>query len=315
MIHVAIIGLGAIGQRLIPAFQQHPDYTIYAVCDVNQQLAEQTATTYNIGTFTNNYQQLLDDTKVDLVYVAVPPKYHHQIVLDTIARGKHILCEKPLANSLEEAQEIHDASRKSSIVHAMNFPLHYSPGSSKFRQLLKENYIGSLRRVELFLRFPEWPRPWQQNDWVGKKEQGGFVLEVGVHYIHQMQTMFGPLSVKHMDLRFPEDPTASENSIIAHLELENGTPVVINGLSQIAGEEEIRFTVYGSEGTLSLVNWAQLEGAKIGDKMNTLPVPNDNDRLLEELAKSIRGEKGNIVTFKEGLEAQEILEQLRKGEE
>lgn len=313
MIHVAIIGLGAIGQRLIPAFQQHKDYRIHAVCDANQQLAEQTATTYDIEVFTTGYQELLEDPKVDLVYVAVPPKFHHQIVLDTIASGKHILCEKPLANSLEEAQEIDTTSSKSSIVHAMNFPLHYSPGSSKLRQLLKENYIGSLRRVELFLRFPEWPRPWQQNDWVGKKEQGGFVLEVGVHYIHQMQKMFGPLSFKLVNLGFPEDPTDSENSIIALLELEDGTPVVINGLSQIAGEEQIRFTLYGSEGTLSLVNWAQLEGAKVGDKLKTIPVSDENDRLLDELAKSIRGEQGNIVTFKEGLQAQEILEQLRKG--
>lgn len=314
MIKVGVIGLGAIGLRLIKGFQEHPELEIAAVCDAMEVRAKETAAELGGIPAYVDHQEMLEKTELELVYVAVPPKFHHAVASDVLAKGIHILCEKPLANSIEEAESLLKLAQKAGVVHAMNFPLNYSAGSKTFEKLIKENYVGKLRRVQLKMHFPEWPRPWQQNAWVTSKEQGGYVLEVGVHFIQQIQKIFGAVEVRDVRLQFPEDPQASENAILAILELSDGTPVFIDGMSQIAGKEEIAFTAYGDEGTLSLLNWGQLEGGKLGEEI--LPMEADaslTDSLVDHLVKAVKGEEATIIDFAAGYEAQIVLENLRKG--
>ena len=90
------------------------------------------------------------------------------------------------------------------------------------------------------MHFPEWPRAWQKNDWVGGREQGGFVLEVGVHFIQQTLKLFGEIHNIQTRLEFPEDPALCETGIIATAELADGTPVLIEGMSGIAGQRTYR---------------------------------------------------------------------------
>jgi predicted dehydrogenase len=314
MIKVGIIGLGAIGQRLIKGFQGHAETEIAAVCDTLEERANEVAAELGgVPAFTN-HKEMLEETNLDLVYVAVPPKFHHTVASDVIQKEIHILCEKPLANSAEEAESLLKQAQDARIVHAMNFPLNYSAGSRTFEKLIKENYVGKLRRVQLKMHFPEWPRPWQQNAWVASKEQGGYVLEVGVHFIQQLQKIFGAVTVKDVRLQFPEDPQASEIGILAIMELADGTPVLIDGMSQIAGKEEIAFTAYGSEGTLSLLNWGQLEGGKLGEEILALQADDSlTDSLIDHLVKAVKGDDATIIDFSAGYDAQVVLEQLRKG--
>lgn len=313
MIHIGIIGLGAIGQRLIKQFIEQDEVTITAVCDRNESLARETSEQLgNVQAYTD-YKQLLANTQVDLVYVAVPPKFHHAIVMDAIHAKKHILCEKPLANSLEEAREMADAAKEARIVHAMNFPLNYGQAATKFAELINDNYIGKLRRLQLSMHFPEWPRAWQKNDWVGGRDHGGFVLEVGVHFIQQTLKLFGELYNIQTRLEFPEDPTLCEKGIIATAELADGTPVLIEGISGQAGKEHIGFTAYGLDGVLTLENWGELRGGKTGDDIKTISLEGVlTPRLIDELLKAVSGEEAELYDFEVGYEAQKVLEELRK---
>lgn len=313
MLHIGIIGLGAIGQRLIRQFAEHPEVKIVAVCDRQESLTKETSETFGgVQTYTD-YKNLIANENVDLVYVAVPPKYHYEIVLDALNAKKHVLCEKPLANSLEEAKEMAQAAKDAGIVHAMNFPLNYGQAANQFSKLIGQNYVGSLRRLQLTMHFPEWPRFWQKNDWVGGREQGGFVLEVGVHFIQQTLKMFGGIKNIQTRLELPADPEKSETGIIATAELEDGTPVLIEGLSGIAGKEHIGYTAFGSEGTLSLDNWGQLRGGKLGEELKEISIADTHPkRLIDELVKATNGEEAELYDFEVGYRAQGVLEQLRK---
>ncbi|MEQ2526761.1 Gfo/Idh/MocA family oxidoreductase [Robertmurraya yapensis] len=313
MIHIGIVGLGAIGQRLIKQFMEHPEVEIVAVCDQFESLAKETAASLGDARAYTAYPSLIADEKVELVYVAVPPKFHHSIVMDVLRAKKHVLCEKPLANSLEEAKEMHEAAKEAGVVHAMNFPLNYGPAATKLTDMIGENYIGKLRRLQLTMHFPQWPRGWQQNDWVGKREQGGFVLEVGVHFIQQTLKIFGDIKNIQTRLELPADSAKSETGIIATAELEDGTPVLIEGLSQVAGEEYIGFTAYGSEGTLSLENWGHLKGGKMGEELKPILAEDVTpNRLIDELVKAVKGEVAELYDFEVGYKAQRVLEELRK---
>lgn len=313
MIHIGIIGLGAIGQRLIKQFTEHKEAAITAVCDRNEAIAREISDQLGDVQAYTDYKQLLADPQVDLVYVAAPPKFHHAIVMDAIQAKKHILCEKPLANSLEEAREMADAATEAGIVHAMNFSLNYGLAASKFAQLIGESYIGKLRRLQLSMHFPEWPRAWQKNDWIGGREQGGFVLEVGVHFIQQTLKLFGELHNIQTRLEFPEDPTLCEKGIIATAELAEGTPVLIDGMSGLAGKEHIGFTAYGTEGVLTLENWGELRGGKTGGDLEPISLEAATyPRLIDELVKAVNGQEADLYDFEVGYQAQKVLEVLRK---
>ena len=313
MIQIGIIGLGAIGQRLIKQFKEHKEVRIIAICDRLESLVTKTAGELSdVHTYTD-YQKLLEDDHVHLVYVAVPPKLHHQIVLDVIQSGKHVLCEKPLANSVEEAEEMLKAAGEANSIHAMNFPLNYEQAPTKFAELIKQDYVGKLRRLQITMHFPDWPRLWQKNDWVGGREQGGFVLEVGVHFIQQTLKVFGNIKNIRSQLEFPDDSQKCETGIIATAELEDGTPILIEGLSQISGNEYIGFTAYGSDGVLTLDNWGELKGGKNGEPLKEIPMESvPQISLINELVKALKGDPAEIYDFEVGLKAQLVLEQLRK---
>ncbi|GKV55355.1 hypothetical protein NCCP2222_13020 [Sporosarcina sp. NCCP-2222] len=313
MVHIGIIGLGAIGQRLIQQFSAHEDVSVVAVCDHLESLAEETANQLGGIQFYTDYKRLIEDEKVELVYVAVPPKYHHAIVMDVLRSKKHVLCEKPLANSVEEAEEMMQMAKEAGVVHAMNFPLNYGAAAAKFAALIKEGYVGQVRRLQLMMQFPEWPRAWQKNDWVGGREQGGFVLEVGVHFIQQTLKIFGNLSNIQTRLELPADPDRCETGIIATAELADGTPVLIEGMSGMAGKEHIGFTAFGTEGVLSLENWGTLRGGKTGELLEEMAIEDATaPRLVDELVKAVKGQAAEIYDFEVGYRSQVVLEALRQ---
>lgn len=311
-IKLGIIGLGAIGDRLMNILKNIEQIQITALCDIQAELAERTSRQYGDIPWFTEHQVMLQQAELDLVYVAVPPKFHEQIVLDVIAAKKHVFCEKPLANSVEEGVNMLKAARQAGIVHAMHFPLNYQAGLTKFAALIKEGYIGELRQVRLLMHFPHWPRLWQQNNWVGGKEQGGFVLEVGVHWIQALQKIFGRVAKVKSQLLFPQQADACENGIIAQMELEDGTPVLVDGLSQIAGAENIEFAAYGTEGTVLLRNWRQLQAGKKGESLSDIAtddvIPN---QMLPEIVKAVQGKEAEIYDFVVGLHAQLVLDALR----
>jgi len=311
-VKVGVIGLGAIGERLIQGFNANSYTIVTAVVDKDKKRAVEMAAKLGGVNWYDNHKDMLANEELELVYVAVPPKYHHAVTMDVIDKGIHILCEKPLANSVEEAKEMFEKAEQAGIIHAMNFPLNYSNPANTFDRLIKEGYIGKLRKLELSMNFPNWPRLWQLNDWVAGREQGGFVLEVGVHFIQLTQRIFGSITFQNSTLELPEDETKCEMGVIASLELRDGTPFLINGISQIAGTERIAFTAYGTEGTLSLIDWGKLEGGKLGEEIQQIAIESEETTtLIDNLVSAIAGKDSQLFTFKDGYEAQVILEKLR----
>jgi len=311
-IRVGIIGLGAIGEYMLEHFIKHPDTEVVAVCDVAKEKAQLISQQLGDVAWYTDYKELLQSSKVDMVYVAVPPKYHHAVALDVLAFGKHILCEKPLANSLDEAREMVEQANQAGVVHAMNFPVYYRNAMNEIKYFLSSGSIGDIRRIEIITQFHKWPREWQQTEWIGGREQGGFVREVIPHFIQLIHALYGRLEHIQSQLEFPQDPSKSETGIVATMKLADGTPVLVNGVSQIAQQERISFTIYGTKGTISLVNWSRLEFGRYGEPLAEIPVePNDNyQEMITQFARAIKGEPANLIGFQEGYEIQKVLEAL-----
>lgn len=307
---VGVIGAGVMGERMMNAIRGHEKFRVAAVSDVSAERAEEAARLSGGVPWYTDYREMLAKAETDVIYLAVPPKWHHPIALDVLAQGKHLLCEKPLANSLAEAEEMLQAASEAGVVHAMNFPLYYQGIFPELSRRLGE--LGTIRRIDILTHFHQWPRPWQQTPWLSGREQGGFIREVLPHFTHLTYALFGDLQVVRSEVEYPADPAACETGVSAVLRLADGTPVTVNGLAGIAHQEHLDYRIYGTEGTLSVVNWSQLSAGGKGEALVPVEVPQLErlSLLLDELAKAVEGEEARLVTFETGVKVQKVLEGL-----
>ncbi|RLQ93071.1 Gfo/Idh/MocA family protein [Falsibacillus albus] len=311
-IRAGMIGLGAIGVRMLEKFSSHENIELTAVCEPNQEKVDACRNKLPNASFYTDYRDMLKD-ELDLVYIGAPPKFHHDMAVEALKRGMHVICEKPLANSLMEAEGMALASDGAGVTAAMNFPLMYNKAVSVLEEKLAKNEIGAVKRAEVKIHHAVWPRPWQQNAWIGGREQGGFIREITPHYIQLIHHLFGSIKDVQSFVEYPEDESLCETGIIAQMKLEDGTSILVDGLSGIGEDDHVRFKLYGEHGTLSLVNWSRLEQGTINQETEEVLLDDSSiptRELLSEVAAAIQGKKSRIVDFKAGLEVQTILEQL-----
>lgn len=311
ILNIGVIGTGIVGERLLQAFERHGGVSVEGVYDTNIERLNFISEKYNTEAY-QDYKELITNNSIDLIYLAVPPKHHHEIAKVIIQNKKHILCEKPLANSIDEAKEMLELAEENNIVHAMNFPTIYRREFKELERMLKDGFIGTLRRVEVNACFQQWPRTWQQNSWISSREQGGFVREVFSHYIQMTQMLFGTINDIKSQIEYPEDNQKCETGIIATAKLDNGIPVLLNSFSDIGMEEHISYSIYGTEGTLTLTNWRDLWISKRGQGKTRVEVQEEDGlvNLIEEVIKAVNNDTSKIITFKEGYEVQRVLESL-----
>ncbi|WP_404359034.1 Gfo/Idh/MocA family oxidoreductase [Cytobacillus firmus] len=309
-IKVGLIGMGAVGERILRQFRQNEEFEIAALCDRNAERLDKFKAELPDAAMHTNYLDVLQDETIKLIYLGVPPKFHHTIAMDIIKSGKHLLCEKPLANSIEEAKEMFEAAVNAGIIHAMNFPMAYSPAFKLFKDKIHNGELGKIKKVELHLQFKQWPREWQQNDWISSREQGGFIREVAPHFIHMIHDTFGELDNVHSFVDYPEDERLCETSFSTLLRLPGGIPVVFNGIAGIGQQEDLSFKVFGDKGTLDMQNWNILVQTTTEKNGEIIMLDEPETSLPAELLKAIRGDKALLVSFKEGHQVQKVLERI-----
>lgn len=298
----------------------HPRTDIKGGFDVDVERMAAIKEKFNIATVTD-LDELINDKNIYMIYLAVPPKYHHDIAIQIMKAGKHILCEKPLAGTVEEAMEMYEVAMETQIVHAMNFPLYYGFAYNKIKQLFEANTntntLGSLKRIELTAIYPVWPRPWQRNNWIDTREEGGFVREVFTHYIQLIQSSFGSIENIHSFVEYPEDESKCETGLIGVGELANGVKVVFNGITDVNQKRDIKLTIYGSQGSVELQDWQNLlittgnqQFVPTGEQKDTAKAVNSTYNLIHAFYEAIDGKKSSLVTFEDGLLATKVVEKL-----
>lgn len=304
----AIIGTGIVGERIIQQIEQHKDAEIIVLFDENKERLSEIANQYQLPVATT-YEEVLS-LKPDWIYIGTPPVAHASLSTQALAAGLRVLCEKPLAHNVKDGEVMVKAAEKSNSQTAMHFPLMYSPSVRHMVKLVAQGEIGDVVRVELNGHFQEWPRPWQQNPWIGSRKQGGFTREVFPHYFQLMQKMFGQLTIMQHQTTYPSDKSLAETSVLAFGTTENQIPFLLNGLTNIGQVEELSYIVYGTTGVLKLRNWSELSMAEKNSPFEILTSFERVKTLVEECIAKVEGNDANLVTFTEGLEIQRLIDQL-----
>lgn len=147
---IAIIGCGAIARSFhLPALLRHPEIVPHLILvDRDAGRARELATEVGIQRTAANYSEILPD--VDGVIVTVPHHLHYPISMECLRAGKHVLCEKPLAESPREAREMIAAAEAAGVTLSANHTRRLYPVTQRIHQLVQEGAIGRLKQIQFF---------------------------------------------------------------------------------------------------------------------------------------------------------------------
>lgn len=149
-INVGIIGAGRFGQLHLKSYNDSGLTNITAICGSgrNPEKTAKTAQQFNAKCY-NDYHDFLEDQEVEAVSVCVPAHIQADKAIDAINAGKHVMLEKPIATTLEDAYRIKEAADKSDKVIMVGYVERYNPSLRRVKKLITENHLGELFRISI----------------------------------------------------------------------------------------------------------------------------------------------------------------------
>ncbi len=258
MLKIAIIGLGWAGSRQVEAIRelgQKVDVT--CLMDTDERYLAAKAAEFGVTKTYAHFDHVLADPGVDAVSICTPHAFHCPMALAAAEAGKHILVEKPMALTVEEATRMIDAARANDVRLYVAEQAAYTPQAGLLRQIVQSgDPIGELTAasVRYGFRAPDFGYPGRRS-WLTTLEQGGtgtWMLQ-GIHTVAQMRYIFGEFTTIYMR----EHKTGSfrrtdlEGSMSGLLTLEDGVAVSLihSCETKIVGELG-GYTLHGEHGTI-----------------------------------------------------------------
>lgn len=247
-----VLGAGGIAdRRTIPGLIQAQNAELYAVMEVNEELAEKIRAKWNAKKAYTTAEELINDPEVEVVYIASPVVFHKQQVLLAAKAKKHILVEKPIAMTVEEGQELEKICNDAGILTATGFMMRFNACHQEMKKIISEGKIGQLvsARAQLTCWYPDTPGAWRQSK---AKAGGGSLMDMGVHCIDLVEYITGSRTKEVFgfnDTRsFKYDVEDSSNVMI---KLENGAVAYIDSHYNIPDEAALcRMEFYGTKGSI-----------------------------------------------------------------
>jgi predicted dehydrogenase len=185
-----LVGAGCIGQLRAKALEGVPGCELSGVADADQGVARELASSHKAEVF-GNFQDLFAKNDADAVIIATPPQFHEEMVIAALEQGKHVLCEKPLANTLSACRKMVEVSRTTGKVLTTGFNHRYFPAIQYVKQKLASGAIGELDHIRAFAGhsgLSEFRNPWEYDkDVIG----GGALMDVGIHMIDLTRYLLG----------------------------------------------------------------------------------------------------------------------------
>ena len=181
---IGIIGTGFARRVQIPAFQACGGNFIASVASGSLENARSTAQEAGAAHSTDDWRQTISHTDVDLVCITTPPKLHREMTLFAIENGKPILCEKPMAMDLAEAEEMKAAAENFPHLALIDHELRFQPGRQMAYRMLRDGAIGKVRHAKAIFQAPhrgDPDIPW--NWWSDIREGGGALGAIASHII------------------------------------------------------------------------------------------------------------------------------------
>ena len=269
----AVVGLGRISERaVLPAFRHSRNSRLVAVVSGDKAKARRLAAKFGASdayTF-DDYDLCLSRPAVQAVFIATPNGAHAPYAIRAAGAGKHVLCEKPMANTAEECQRMIDAAREHGVRLMIAYRKYFEPASLALRKLIQGGKLGRLKFIHSAFSFNLSKRP---ADWHldRKRAGGGSLMDVGVYVVNTVRWLTGQEPVEAEAFAWTVDPARFqevEENIAFRLKFPQGPPepegLVLQATASYGAAQASFLHVHGERG------WAALDPAYAYDEERRL---------------------------------------------
>jgi len=317
---VALVGLGYYSTDLLaPALQQTTECYLAGIVTGTPSKAESWKKKYNIPDKNiydyQNFDSIANNPEIDVVYVVLPPSMHKEYVVRAAKAGKHVWCEKPMAMTVTECQEMIDVCTKNKRTLAIGYRLHHEPCTREWRRIVNKQLLGQVKKVNCAAGYFEG----RTNNWKQQKALGGGVLyDMGVYAIQgaRLGTGMEPtsiLSAKTSTTRPEIYKNGLDETTIATLSFPGG---VIADIKTSFGENVNFLDITFEKGAINMSPYSNYNGLKgrsnLGEIHFSYEVPWQQAKQMDDDAKSIKTSKPMLVPGEEGLKDIKIVEGIYK---
>ena len=249
-VNVGLIGSGFVADIHAHAFQRFvPNAEVVAVASRTPGKAAQFAQERGIPHAFENYKDLLALPEIDLISLCVPNDLHCRIAVDAAQAGKHIVCEKPLCRTLQEADRMIETCRRHNVLLLYAEELLFAPKYVRAKQLVDE---GALGKAFLVKQWEEHSGPHEPWFWDVNRSGGGVLMDMGCHSIEYARWVFGKPPIKSVSATLGTfvhgDRTQGEDHAICIVEYEGGRLALAENSWAKPGGVDDRCEIYGSKG-------------------------------------------------------------------
>ena len=212
MIRVAVVGVGAMGKNHVRVYQEIPGVELVAVVDENRTVAEQVGRTFRVPAY-SDYHKMIERKRPHAISAAVPTVAHYSVVKELLASGCHVLVEKPIAYTFEEAEEMIQLAEQAQRVLMVGHIERFNPAVIELKRLLDGGELGRVYQIYARRLGPFPPRI----------QDVGVVTDLATHDLDIMRYLTGSEVIRVFAEVKRELHIAHEDLFAGILRFENGT--------------------------------------------------------------------------------------------
>lgn len=340
-LRVGVIGTGFGSLVQIPAFCAHPRVDVVAVASGTPGKARAVADRHGIPHAFDDWDGLVA-ADLDLVSITAPPHLHRPMALAALDAGRHVLCEKPMALTAAEAEEMLVRAERTRRIHVIDHELRLNPNRRRAKALLDEGFVGAPRHVLLTVVNPgrlDPVKPWGW--WYDAARGGGLLGAVGSHQVDLLRHWLGEIDAVNGGLEacVKERPLQDGSGLrrvtaddFTTFSLRFRSGAVATVFLSAVGPHTVgpRIEVWGDHGYLQLDAAERLWGAREGGPLTELTEPETTAappgleyvplwglsfvRLVEHMVAAVLdgAPVAPLATFRDGVAVQRVLDAVRQ---
>lgn len=248
MNNIGIIGCGNIARKMATTVNLMDNANLYAVSSRSAEKAKAFAKEFNCPTSYGSYEELVKDSNVDLVYVAIPHSHHYQAIKLALENDKNVLCEKAFTVNAKMAKELLKMAKDRGLLLAEAIWTRYLPTRKIITDIIDSNVLGKINSIDSNLGYNI-----HKNERIVRKElAGGALLDLSVYPIN-FTLMFFPSEIKKIgSVMIPHPETGIDAMESVSMEYENGMLATFR--TSIYSATDRRGVINGEKGYLEITN-------------------------------------------------------------
>lgn len=289
-VRVGIIGTSGYTESMhLTNMKSHAGARLSAICGRNTARATALAQKYNIPAVYSDYREMIASGDLHAVVVSSPDDLHYVMTMDALNAGLHVICEKPMAMTAEQARTMYTHAEAAGVKHMIYFTWRWLPIARYVRRLIDDGYIG--RCLQCNIRYSVGFARTHRYLWrLDPTHANGILGDLGSHMLDLAQWYVGPITAVSAHLAAlmehpgPDERTmesANDSAVLAVTFASGAEGVVqLTALAHIGERnQDVRIVLHGDAGTLEIAlafNGGEIRGVRDGDeRFTTLAVPED----------------------------------------